>query len=291
MKIRKIFSLSLLVAIFGISTINAEIKPKVVYGDDDRLDLYDVTNQIHYNIAGSTAAMLPPHALKKLNDGNYQISAQTLEDQGICSDARFSDQPTAAYCSGFLVADDLLVTAGHCIESQSDCNTYKWVFDYVYTDASHQLTIGDESVYSCSKIVERKLEGRRGADFALIQLDRKVVGRTPLKVRKSGKIATSHPLVVIGHPTGLPTKVAGGAWVRENAKSSFFVANLDTFGGNSGSAVFDSNTGVVEGILVRGEQDYTYDRQKKCLVPKECSDTGCSGEDVTRITEIQALSL
>lgn len=289
MKIRKIFSLSLLVATFGISTANADFTPKVVYGDDDRLDLYDVTNQVHYDIAASTAAMLPPRALKKMNDGNYRISAQSLEDQGICADARFADQPTAAYCSGFLVGDDLLVTAGHCIESANDCSTYKWVFDYGYTDASHQFSIGNDSVYSCSKIVERKLDGRRGSDYALIKLDRKVTGRTPLKVRQSGKVATKQPLVVIGHPTGLPTKVAAGAWVRDNGKSAYFVANLDTFGGNSGSAVFDSNTGVVEGILVRGEQDYSYDRQKQCLVPKECSNTGCSGEDVTRITEIQAL--
>lgn len=291
MKIRMIFPFLLsLLFLFSTSSQAKHYDIEVVYGEDDRLDLYDVTDLVHYEIAASTAAMLPPRALKKANDGSYEISAQTLEEQGICAGEKFSDQPTAAYCSGFLVGDDLLVTAGHCVETANDCSTYKWVFDYGYTDASHKLdSINEDSVYSCKKIVERKLDGRRGSDYALIQLDRKVVGKTPLKVRTTGEVAKDTPLVVIGHPTGLPTKVAAGAWVRENNQSAYFVANLDTFGGNSGSAVFDSKTGVVEGILVRGEQDYTYDRAKQCLVPKVCSNTGCSGEDVTRITEIKSL--
>jgi V8-like Glu-specific endopeptidase len=126
-------------------------------------------------------------------------------------------------------------------------------------------------------------------DYALIRLDRKVVGRTPLKYRKSGKIAEGQEIVVIGHPTGLPTKVAGGANVRENHRDVFFNANLDTFGGNSGSAVFNADTGEVEGILVRGEQDYEYDWSKGCRVVYKCTDDGCRGEDVTRITNIEAL--
>ena len=96
-------------------------------------------------------------------------------------------------------------------------------------------------------------------------------------------------LVVIGHPTGLPTKIAGGAWVRQNTNNVYFQSNLDTFGGNSGSAVFDAETGTVEGILVRGETDYVYDSSRGCRVPKQCSNEGCRGEDVTRITNIKEL--
>ncbi|WP_420540401.1 S46 family peptidase (plasmid) [Paenibacillus polymyxa] len=46
---------------------------------------------------------------------------------------------------------------------------------------------------------------------------------------------------------------AVGAAVRDNPPNAFFVANLDTYGGNSGSPVFNSDTHEVEGILVRGE--------------------------------------
>lgn len=62
------------------------------------------------------------------------------------------------------------------------------------------------------------------------------------------------------------------------------MANLDTYGGNSGSAVFNDRTGEVEGILVRGEVDYTY--KGNCMVSNVCTDSGCRGEDVTYISEV-----
>ena len=96
-------------------------------------------------------------------------------------------------------------------------------------------------------------------------------------------------MLVIGHPSGLPTKIANRAYVRSNSHAAFFQANLDTYGGNSGSAVFDALTGVVEGILVRGERDYIYDYDRRCMISKKCPDDGCRGEDVSRITRVEKL--
>src|SRR5205814_1482337 len=107
-------------------------------------------------------------------------------------------------------------------------------------------------VYGCKELLGREQVGT-GADWALIRLDRAVVGHQPLKINASGSIEKGTEIVVIGHPAGLPTKVAGNAAVRDASKEGFFVANLDTFGGNSGSAVFNAKTGQIEGILVRGE--------------------------------------
>ncbi|MFN8369647.1 MAG: S46 family peptidase [Bacteriovoracaceae bacterium] len=88
---------------------------------------------------------------------------------------------------------------------------------------------------------------------------------------------------------GLPTKISDGANVRTNNNPKYFVANLDTYGGNSGSAVFNTKTGEVEGILVRGENDYVYDSAQGCRVSNKCTNAGCRGEDVTRITNIKEL--
>ena len=56
----------------------------------------------------------------------------------------------------------------------------------------------------------------------------------------------------------LPRKYAGGqtSIVRENNNSDYFQANLDAYGGNSGSAVINAETHEVEGILVRGSYDF-----------------------------------
>jgi hypothetical protein len=96
---------------------------------------------------------------------------------------------------------------------------------------------------------------------------------------------------VIGSPSGLPLKVAGGAQVRGNSHPFFFTANLDTFQGNSGSAVFNAETGMVEGILVRGEEDYQVNMVKGCIEAKACTDVGCRGEDVSRLTSLPEIAL
>jgi V8-like Glu-specific endopeptidase len=88
--------------------------------------------------------------------------------------------------------------------------------------------------------------------------------KTALPYRKKGKINTNAKLVVIGHPSGLPQKVSDDGQILNNKEEDFFVTNLDTFGGNSGSPVVDLNSGMIEGILVRGEEDYIYDFKKGC---------------------------
>lgn len=260
----------------------------VIYGEDNRKDVFESTDSVLVELSKSTAAMISSERLKSTN-GDVVISAQTLESRGICAKERFSKQISAANCSGFLVAPNVLVTAGHCIKSEMDCSSYKWVFDFK-VDHSDQadVQVPKTSVYNCKKIISRSLDQMSKDDYAVIQLDRKVLDRRPLAFRKSGKISVGSQIAVIGHPTGLPTKIADGAKVR-SLNSKFFVANLDTYGGNSGSAVFNLKTSEVEGILVRGENDYVPDSELGCQVSNVCANESCRGEDVTYITNIPAL--
>ncbi len=273
-----------------VLSINANGQNKVIYGNDDRLDLYQVKDAKVVDLARSTAAMIKNYLLEKSDGENIVLVERTLSTIGICQSERFANQMTAARCSGFLVGDDLLMTAGHCMQNIGDCRDNKWVFDYAITSKvkaadTVAMEIPLSNMYGCKEIVSQVLNERTGNDYALVRLDRKVVGRTPLKVRSSGKLRKRTPLFVIGHPSGLPTKVAAGAKVRR-LKSSYFTTNLDTFGGNSGSAVFNAKTYEVEGILVRGDTDYVDHRTENCRVVNKCTDRGCRGEDVTRITNI-----
>ena len=78
-----------------------------------------------------------------------------------------------------------------------------------------------------------------------------------------------------------------------NSEENYFTGDLDTFGGNSGSPVFNKRTGVVEGILVRGQKGYAYDSEGSCyrvhVVNKICEGENCKMEDVTRITVVEGL--
>jgi len=261
----------------------------VIYGEDNRVDVYASNNANFVELSKSTAAMIPATNLKSILGGSVEISGKTLQQRGICAKERFSQQISAANCSGFLVGKNKLVTAGHCIKSQADCDSYKWVFDFkVDHEKQGNVTVAQSSVYSCKKIISRALNNFNKDDYALIELERSVTDRQPLKFRRSGKISAGAPLVVMGYPTGIPAKIADGANVR-SLSGKFFTANLDTYGGNSGSAVFNVETEEVEGILVRGDTDYVYSSADGCQVSNRCADTGCRGEDVTYITNIPGM--
>jgi V8-like Glu-specific endopeptidase len=280
-----------IIILLSLSFSNSFSYDKVIYGIDNRKDIFESTQINNKAFANSTAAMISTSQLDDVGNGTFNIQSGTLEQDGVCSDARFAKQMTAANCSGFLVGENLLVTAGHCIESLESCDRYSWVFGYSnITEEKTSFNIPKKDIYTCTKIISRVLDRKTLNDFALVQLDRNVIDRLPLKFRKSGKIPNKAEIMVIGHPSGLPTKIADGAIVRENKNKFYFQGSLDTFGGNSGSAVFDSKTGLVEGILVRGERDYESDPVQNCTRPKVCKEMECRGEDVTRITNIKELA-
>lgn len=259
-------------------------RPQVIYGPDDRRDVYEITDPAVLAAWDSTVALISVFDLFDIGGGMYQLPPTTFgETYGLCESEPYRNQPNPAWCSGFLVAPDLVATAGHCVSDQGTCSQVAFVFGFRMLDANTPVTVIPASeVYFCAGIVAREQRGD-GSDWALVRLDRPVEGHVPLPIRRTGKIADNQAVFVIGHPSGLPAKIAGGANVRDNNPVPYFVANLDTYGGNSGSAVFNAQTLEVEGILVRGAQDFVY-TPENCWVSNRCPDDGCRGEDVTRTT-------
>jgi subtilisin-like proprotein convertase family protein len=261
---------------------------EVIYGDDDRKDVFDPGNSSALvELARSTAALVMSGTLTPASGqpDAMRLPAKTFgEAYGLCADEPFKQQPNPAFCSGFLVAENILVTAGHCIETQTECSTTSFIFGFSYESQNQDVTlIPKENIYTCKRLVAQSVGSSSETDYAVVELDRAVTDREPLNYRTSGTIEKDTQLTVIGHPAGLPTKIAGGASVRSNEKPAFFVANLDTYGGNSGSAVFNSSSNEVEGILVRGENDFV--NNGSCRISYRCTNEGCRGEDVTRATE------
>ena len=265
-------------------------RPGVIYGIDNRSDVFESSDSLMKELSHSTAAQIMNDNLEQKGN-TFTIKAHTLAEEGICKSERFSSQLAAANCSGFLVGPDVLVTAGHCITSLSECQNHSWVFDYANTTevkASFQFT--KDQVFRCTKVIAREKNEKTKSDYAVVKLDRVVPNRTPLKFRKTGKPADDTVFTVLGHPTGLPLKITSDAVMRDNSNPYFFVANADTYGGNSGSAVVDSKSGLVEGILVRGDTDYEPSTtEDNCQISVIRPENGGRGEDSTRITNIKAL--
>ncbi|MCB0377721.1 MAG: trypsin-like peptidase domain-containing protein [Bdellovibrionales bacterium] len=262
---------------------------KVIYGDDSRFDLWELPQNGWADVAQSTVAIFDFGKLEDMGQ-YYQIKATTYgKTYGLCTDEAFYDQPTSAFCSGSLIAPDIILTAGHCIRNDLNCQKARFVFGYDYkSEDKDPLIIASDEVYSCAEVIHTETNALTGSDFALVRLDREVVGHEPLNLRKDKNlIADNQDLAVIGHPSGIPSKFAAHASVRNNdPEKPFFVTNLDTFGGNSGSAVFNLDTQEIEGILVRGESDFAFDNINKCRRAKVCQLQDCRGEDVVRISVV-----
>ena len=282
---------------------------KSIYGRDDRAELFDASPETR-RLADSVVSLWKSEDMQyKPAAGTFSFNTKKLaDDPTLCLAERFQEQPMGAFCSGSLVGDDLVLTAGHCVRDQAMCDSARIVFGFAIKTfgASVPEGIGAKDVYSCKEVLVTLSDTvpprpdpfaeYLGPDYALIRLDRKVAGRKPLEINRSRRPKKGDKLLAIGHPLGLPLKIAAGAAVRDPSQADYFVTDLDTFGGSSGSPVFSAATGLIEGVLVRGDADFdvvpgtaSAPSGGFCYTLAAFPQSGGRGEDVSRISALEHL--
>jgi hypothetical protein len=267
----------------SLAGLSPEARGWGIYGDDNRQEVYDYPDRAIVALARSTVAIFKKSDLTSVGKLISVPTTSLQETLDVCPNERFKDQPAGAICSGFLVAPNKVVTAGHCVPSPADCEKLSFVFDYRMIDGGiAQTSFRPGQVYSCKKVLGQVYESL-GRDFAVIELDRNVVDRSPVKLANNSNLSAGKDVFVIGHPAGLPVKITDGGTIRR-VTDEHFVTNLDTYGGNSGSAVFNARTLEVEGILVRGARDFV--KVGTCLVSYRFGNNGGGGEVVSKISQI-----
>lgn len=248
------------------------VAPRAIFGEDDRHEVYAVSDPRLRAAAEGVALLIDNHDLRcDVSGTTCELGRTTPLFVGdACADEPFATQPTAGFCTGFLIASDLLATAGHCIEKLR-CPFTAFVFGFAITEPDGAAKAAGLETFRCAEVIESVTRTgyddgllQDGADYAVVRLDRPVTGRTPLVVRRERVVAVGEPLVVIGYPFVLPLKVAGGAEVQSVA-GTYFQATLDISGGNSGSPVLDRDSLEVVDVLVRGAPDSYVDFANACV--------------------------
>lgn len=205
-------------------------KAKALYNDQSRQEVPDASVQV---LARAVAV---------LHDREPGEPLQTLQEAlGLCRDEPFANEPRLGYGTGFLVGSDRVLTARHCVRGREQ-DKIRMRFGWTHGSA--------EVLEHTGRVAET---GEGHDDWALIALDRPV-DALPLVVEPDDPERGAY-VWMLGHPNGIPMKVARNAKVIGSVDEYHVRTDLDAFFGNSGSPVLNER-GRVCGMLVAGNDDY-----------------------------------
>lgn len=265
------------------------ITKRMVVNSDDRKDYYDVDDVLKGE--AESVALLAMGAV--IDKNKFKTERLDKVYMGLCSGELFRSQPIIYHkdmdkgwvCSSFLVAPDVIATAGHCIDmpmvtddkDKKRLSDLRFVFGYRMQDAATAVVDARANeTYTGKRFIGCSI----GTDWSLIKLDRPVANHTPTTIAGT-PLAAGQSIHVIGYPLGLPLKIAGNATVQPDFTESYFKADLDVFGGSSGSPVFNSSHQVI-GILVKAYGNVSRDNSRNCLLSKKCDGVECPYSQSTR---------
>jgi V8-like Glu-specific endopeptidase len=268
------------------------VEDKAIYALDGRYEVIE-TPALLRQVAHSVGAIVVSRNLSQTDADRWVLSlGSTGRDKGWCETERFIDQPTAASCTGFLLSPDRFATSAHCVQPLDDpgapglaCPNVSVVFGYALDETGQVTTeFSNNQVYRCETVLAGESDPT-GSDWRVLELDREVQHIDALTVYQGEAISSAWELAIIGHPNGLPAKVGMDARVLDASPGSYFVTDIDSYVGNSGSPVFTEHQGqpVVVGLLSRGADDFEQvsNGAESCLQSRQCTVESCGGEHVT----------
>ena len=271
----------LAVALTACTTLpeaSPSIEP-VIFGEDDRVEVYEVTNTaLREAVIRAVPAMIRAGSVN-IDEATGRVTFSTLplgRSRNLCPGEAHFDQPTAPSCSATLIDDDLVLTAGHCVEGW-DCADQRFVFGWYYDAEGMIHPRAEADVFSCAEVLVS--ENTLANDYAIVRLDRPAPG-PPMAVRMTPVLVTE-TVSLAGYPFGLPMKVVEGGEVTGIVSRSRFYARLDAHPGNSGSGVYDSELRVL-GDLTNGPVPATVE-------DGTCNRLAVIGDDTIRTELISAV--
>jgi S1-C subfamily serine protease len=291
-----------------------------VYGDDDRTDpkpylseledqqqkpaisapaLVLIQQQIAQTrrwieVSRATAMLVDRKRLKREPNGEWTLDRANVKrvservvaerHKPLCKGARFPDDPSVGYCTGFMIDGQRLATAAHCLAG-ADPAQIAIVFSFLRAEdgaiperfASTEVRFFDGVPKASDRdLAVGRISGPPRTVYLAVPPDDRLAARDT-------------EVFAVGYPLGMPAKSAGDAKLLSLENDAFYMANLDVTAGNSGSPVLATETGALIGVLVGGDEDFSCSR--KCCRWFVCADNleDCTGEKVVAARWLRSL--
>lgn len=257
--------------------------PLTIYNQDNRSDVQQSRPDVQH-VAPTVALLTRKHRIN--TPASLFLDGPPVGPVfGLCQDEPFYEEKTLGDCSGFLIAENLLLTAGHCVQSELDCAQRAIIFNHHSVEPTN---LKPSDVYECHSVIARLSQD--DGDLALIRLNRNAA-----HVQADQMLSLEEPSVdmpegmrILSHPFGLSLKESRLETSPVN-KGLFFYANADVSGGSSGGPVFEPKSKRLLGVLLGGENDLVWDAKNNCSRNKVCMDGQCAGEKFASLTAVKNL--
>ncbi|MBY0383879.1 hypothetical protein K2X05_01860, partial [bacterium] len=226
------------IAIFILVVFYQWNSDAIIFGQDNRRDvIFDI--QKNRDLAPAIAMSVGAPYILPQNNNTFNLDFYLASDSfnvGLCPEEKFSKQyANWLNCTGFLVTEDVMVTAGHCMIFNHSgvepalvehgvttmCNDFDWIFDFK-AGYQGQVSLVDydlsQQTVRCAEVLHAEITpdvltkngvavGEYGLDFSIIRLERPMMNRKPLKI--SAQVPRiGERVFAVTYPSGLPMKVA-----------------------------------------------------------------------------------
>ena len=228
-------------------------------------------------LIGATAIASRRGGRVRLHQNNYGTA------NSLCADEPFRDQPVVIErhgtapgdfgYTGYLVSPDTVLTCWHGWEYFSG-RAQVAIFGYALragaTDATElpASQVLSVAAYPAGRPPPATERGSCSGDWVTLRLEHPVTHLAGLAPPRLESPRPGRAVYTLGHPLGLPLKLATGGVVL-GASSGTFRTSLDTFAGNSGSPVFDADSHALVGLVVegqKGQDDFEPAPARRCYV-------------------------
>jgi V8-like Glu-specific endopeptidase len=205
-----------------------ELEDEPAYNDIEQLSICGSTNDAQH-VNSYTGTLGPSTAFVQANKGSKGALETT---------------PTSGkFCSGSLIATNLFLTAGHCVDAGSVGEFVSFNFER----AAGSTALLTQTHVRITAVVEDALSS---VDYAIVRLEGSPGSTFGVAPVAAADPANGTAITIIGHPGGQPKQIEAGT-VASRSGNFIRYGNVDTLGGSSGSGVINSS-GQIVGVHTNG---------------------------------------